>query len=86
MLVTQGADAARGFSAGGEVLLHLATQHPERIGGMALVGTSHEVPEAVAMALREFPAFEDNPPELRDYWLRIHPGGEKTARQIRRGP
>jgi len=36
---------AIGVSAGGMVLLHLATREPDRISSMVLVGTAHRIPE-----------------------------------------
>ncbi len=73
---------AVGFSAGGEIALHMALQQPKRIEAMALVGAAHELPEAAISILRGFPDLEDNPLAYREYWLRIHPGGKPQVRSL----
>jgi pimeloyl-ACP methyl ester carboxylesterase len=71
-----------GYSAGGEVLLHMAIDRPERIETMALVAAAHTLPDEAVAALKEFPTFEENPPAYREYWLQNHPGGEPQVRSL----
>jgi pimeloyl-ACP methyl ester carboxylesterase len=71
-----------GYSAGGEVLLHMAIDQPQRIEAMSLVAAAHEIPEAGITMMRKFPEVEDCPEAYRDYWLQVHPGGEPQVRSL----
>jgi pimeloyl-ACP methyl ester carboxylesterase len=73
---------AIGYSAGGIILLHMATQQPNRIESMALLSTVHVLPEAARPMLANWPSFENSPTGMRDYWLGIHPGGEEQVRGL----
>jgi pimeloyl-ACP methyl ester carboxylesterase len=44
---------AMGFSAGGMTLLHMATQQPERVEAMVLIGATHYFPEQSRAAYRQ---------------------------------
>ena len=71
-----------GFSAGGNVLIHMATQQPDRVEAMASVAGGHRLVSSVRQLLRDAPAFETELQAVRDYWLRIHPGGEPQVRAL----
>lgn len=73
---------AIGYSAGGIILLHMATQELHRIEAMTLVSAAHRSIDPVRTLLREWPELEANPEEMRSYWLRIHPGGEDQVRSL----
>ncbi len=70
---------AAGYSGGGIVLIHMATQQPRRIEAMAVVSAPHVHSRSTIL---EFPAFEDHPARVREYWLQIHPGGEAQVRRL----
>lgn len=70
---------AIGFSGGGIVLLHMAALDPERMEAMAVVSAPHVHSRS---AILEFPSFEDQPEQVREYWLEIHPGGETQVRRL----
>jgi pimeloyl-ACP methyl ester carboxylesterase len=70
---------AIGYSAGGIVLLHMATQEPGRIEAMAVVAAPHVHSSAAILA---FPPFEDHPAQVREYWQEVHPGGEAQVRRL----
>lgn len=73
---------AIGYSAGGIILIHMATQQPGRIESMALLSAVHVLPEPVRPMLTNWPSFEDSPVEMQEYWLGIHPGGEPQVRGL----
>lgn len=70
---------AIGYSGGGIVLLHMATQEPGRIESMALLSATHAPSRDDILA---FPSFEDQPPEAREYWMKVHPGGKAQVREL----
>lgn len=70
---------ALGYSGGGIVLLHMATQQPGRIEAMAVVSAPHV---HASSTILEFPSFEDHPAQVREYWLDVHPGGEDQVRRL----
>ncbi len=74
--------AAIGYSAGGQILLHMATQQPTRIESMVLISSIHRIPDDIRKVLSEWPSLEDNPPVVQEYWHRNHPGGEKQIRAL----
>lgn len=73
---------AVGYSAGGIILLHMATQQPDRIVAMSLVSAIHVLPEAVRPILANWPSFEDSPKQTQEYWLSEHPGGEAQVQRL----
>ncbi len=73
---------AIGYSAGGAILLHMATQQPRRIKAMSLVSAAHTLTEPNREVLRTWPAFEAMPETTRTYWLGAHPGGEAQVRRL----
>lgn len=70
---------AIGYSGGGITLIHMATQEPSRIESMALVSATHVLAKADILA---FPLFQDHPARAREYWLKVHPGGEAQVREL----
>lgn len=70
---------AIGYSGGGIALLHMATQRPRRIDAMAVISATHVPARTNILA---FPHFQDHPSQVREYWLKIHPGGEVQVRQL----
>lgn len=70
---------AVGYSGGGIVLIHMATQEPGRIEAMAVVSAPHVHSRSTIL---EFPSFEDHPAQVREYWLEVHPGGEAQVRRL----
>lgn len=70
---------AVGYSGGGIVLLHMAAQAPGRIESMAVMSAPH-APEGADIAA--FPSFEDQSDRVREYWLRVHPRGERQVREL----
>lgn len=72
---------AIGFSAGGMTLLHMATQHPDRIDAMVLIGATPYVPEQAREVLRG--ADPDALPEEDMQELRaIHKYGDDQIRAL----
>ena len=64
-----------GVSAGGNVLLHLATRQPERVKAMVLVSATSYFPAQARPIMRAYP---DNISEQdRDVFRRRHPGGDE---------
>jgi pimeloyl-ACP methyl ester carboxylesterase len=73
---------AIGHSAGGQILLHLATKNPSRVKAMILISSAHRIPDEARDILAQWPDLEDNPPALQEYWQRIHSGGDEQIRSI----
>lgn len=72
---------AMGISSGGMTLLHLATQHPDRVEAMVLIGaTSHFTDEA--RAIMRGTTFETLPPKELTELRTIHPRGDQQIRAI----
>ncbi|HSK19023.1 MAG TPA: alpha/beta hydrolase [Longimicrobiales bacterium] len=70
---------AVGYSGGGIVLLHMAAQAPRRIESMAVMSASHAPAKAAIVA---FPSFEDQSAQVKEYWLKVHPGGEPQVSEL----
>lgn len=70
---------AIGYSGGGIVLIHMATQQPKRIESAVLLSAPHVLSAAQILA---FPSFADHSARVRDYWLEVHPGGEAQVRRL----
>lgn len=73
---------AVGYSAGGILLLHMATQQPNRLEAMALVSAIHVLPDPVRPMLENWPSLDDTPEETLEYWRTEHPGGEPQIRRL----
>ena len=69
-----------GISAGGNVLLHMATRHPARVGAMAIVSATPYFPAQARATMRQYP--DNVPPAQWDYLRRSHPGGDEQIRAI----
>jgi pimeloyl-ACP methyl ester carboxylesterase len=69
-----------GISAGGNVLLHMATQQPRRVKAMALVSATPYFPAQARPIMRRYP---DTMPEEQWEILRSrHPGGDTQIRAL----
>ncbi|HKW61545.1 MAG TPA: alpha/beta hydrolase [Candidatus Acidoferrum sp.] len=69
-----------GISAGGNVLLHMATKQPDRVKAMVLVSATPYFP---AQARAIMSQYADNlPPEQWEILRRRHPGGDKQIKAI----
>lgn len=73
---------AIGYSAGGIILLHMATQEPHRIRAMSLVSAAHVLTEPNRERLKNWPSFEEWPEETQEYWLELHPGGKDQVETL----
>jgi pimeloyl-ACP methyl ester carboxylesterase len=73
---------AIGHSAGGNTLVHMATQQPARMEAMVLIAGGHRLLNSARTYARETPAYE----ALSDAWraahLRVQPGGEAQVRTL----
>ena len=63
-----------GVSAGGNVLLHLATKQPERVKAMVLVSATSYFPAQARPLMRAYP--DNLPAAERENLQRRHPGGD----------
>lgn len=63
-----------GVSAGGNVLLHLATKRPERVKAMVLVSATSYFPAQARPIMRAYP--DNLPAAERENLRRLHPGGD----------
>jgi len=63
-----------GVSGGGNVLLHLATKHPERVKAMVLVSATTHFPEQARTIMRGY-KIEVLPQQETELLRRRHPGG-----------
>jgi pimeloyl-ACP methyl ester carboxylesterase len=65
-----------GVSAGGNVLLHMATRHPERVKAMVLVSATTHFPEQARPIMRSY-TFDLLPEQEKEKMRRRHPGGQQ---------
>jgi pimeloyl-ACP methyl ester carboxylesterase len=73
---------AMGISSGGMTLLHMATQQPDRIEAMALIGATIYFPEQARAVMRK--TDPDNiPPAALERWRKQHVRGDEQIRQLR---
>ena len=69
-----------GISAGGNVLLHMATKQPDRITAMVLVSATPHFPARARAIMSQY---ADNlPPEQWELLRRRHPGGDEQIKAI----
>jgi pimeloyl-ACP methyl ester carboxylesterase len=73
---------AMGISSGGMTLLHMATQQPDRIESMALIGATIYFPEQARAIMRKTDP-GNIPPEAMERDRRQHAGGDEQIRQLR---
>jgi pimeloyl-ACP methyl ester carboxylesterase len=72
---------AMGISAGGMTLLHLAIQHPERVGAMVLIGATNRFPDQARKVLREV-GFDVLPPPVREMLRKCASRGDEQVRSL----
>ena len=73
---------AMGISSGGMTLLHMATQQPDRIEAMALIGATIYFPEQAREIMRK--TDPDNiPPAAMERFRKLHAYGDEQIRQLR---
>lgn len=63
-----------GISAGGNILLHMATRAPKRVKAMVLVSATPYFPDQARTIMREYG--KDLPEQQRDILRKRHPGGD----------
>lgn len=73
---------AVGYSAGGEILLHMAARQPRRLDAVVLVSAVHRLTEDSRATLRNWPAFDEMSQNVREYWTEIHPGGRAQVQVL----
>ncbi|HEU5282980.1 MAG TPA: alpha/beta hydrolase [Burkholderiales bacterium] len=72
---------AMGMSSGGMTLIHMATQQPERLEAMVLIGATTHFPEqARAIARRSVP--EQLTPQEQEEWGRCSSRGDAQTREV----
>jgi pimeloyl-ACP methyl ester carboxylesterase len=69
-----------GISAGGNVLLHMATAEPGRVKAIVLVSATPYFPQQARRIMREYAA--NLPEEQREVLQRRHPGGDPQIAAI----
>jgi pimeloyl-ACP methyl ester carboxylesterase len=69
-----------GISAGGNVLLHMATKQPERVKAMVLVSATSYFPAQARPLMRAYP--DNLPAAERENLRRRHPGGDAQIEAI----
>lgn len=74
--------AVIGYSAGGNTLIHMALQEPDRLAGMVLVAGAHRLTTEARAGLRTFPRLEELPPAQREANRTLHPGGDAQVRNL----
>lgn len=72
---------AMGISAGGMTLLHMATQQPDRVEAMVLIGATSYFPEQARRMLRGFER-RFLPPGMLEEMQRCHMRGEPQIREL----
>ena len=72
---------AIGHSAGGNTLVHMATQQPARMEAMVLIAGGHRLPQSARQYGREL-TFDSLPEPARNALVRAHPGGEAQVRSL----
>jgi pimeloyl-ACP methyl ester carboxylesterase len=73
--------SAVGHSAGASILIHMATQQPNRIDGMVLVAGGHRVSEQGRESIGQL-QLGDMPENIREFYRRHHPGGDVQAEAL----
>jgi len=67
---------AMGLSFGGNILLHMATQQPERIEAMVLVSAAMYFPEQARAIMRQVPTTDKQPPKEWEMMRKRHKLGD----------
>jgi len=68
---------AIGLSMGGNILLHMATQQPDRIQAMVLVSATMYFPAAARAIMAQIPQAADQPPQEWEIMRKRHKHGEE---------
>jgi len=74
---------AMGISTGGMTLLHMATQQPDRIGSMVLIGATIYFPKQAREIMRG-QDLANIPEEQMQYLRNLHPRGDEQIFSLRR--
>lgn len=73
---------AIGHSAGGNTLVHMATQQPARVEAMVLIAGGHRLLSSARKYVRDTSAYEGLSDAQRAARLRVQPGGEAQIRSL----
>ena len=73
---------AIGHSAGGNTLVHMATQQPARMEAMVLIAGGHRLVNSARKYVRETGVYEALSDSSRAAHLRVQPGGEAQVRSL----
>jgi pimeloyl-ACP methyl ester carboxylesterase len=73
---------AMGMSSGAMTLLHIATQQPERIEAMVLIGGTSSFPEQARAVMRRSSSIDSLPPDVREGYLHCASRGADQAREL----
>jgi pimeloyl-ACP methyl ester carboxylesterase len=73
---------AMGISTGGMTLIHMATQQPDRLEAMVLIGATIYFPEQARVIMRRT-TVESLTPAERDRLRRVHLRGDEQIRELR---
>ena len=68
---------AIGLSMGGNILLHMATQQPDRIQAMVLVSATMYFPDAARAIMAQIPQAADQPPQEWEIMRKRHKHGDE---------
>jgi pimeloyl-ACP methyl ester carboxylesterase len=68
---------AIGLSMGGNILLHMATLEPERVGAMVAVSATMYFPEQARTIMRQIPAAGEQTPEAWEIMRKSHKLGDE---------
>jgi len=71
---------AIGVSGGGNILLHMATKHPHRVGAMVIVSATSYFPAQARSIMRQYA--ETLPDAEKDNLRRRHPGGDAQIKAL----
>jgi len=69
-----------GISAGGNILLHMATMQPRRMTAMVLVSATPYFPQQARSLMRQYAA--NLPPQEWERLRRSHPGGDSQIKAL----
>lgn len=73
---------AIGFSTGGVTLLHMATQQPDRVEAMVLVGATAHFPEAARMIMRRILTLDSLGPQVSGMARQCAQRGDPQTREL----
>jgi pimeloyl-ACP methyl ester carboxylesterase len=74
--------SAIGYSAGGNTLIHMADQQPDRLSSMVLVAGGHRLTMEVREMLRTYPPFDAFTPEQQQEIRRFHVRGDGQVEEL----